>query len=185
MKTWCERQGRAELGVIEHEGRYFAALGASVRGRQVTGYTGLGTGDIYLTTWCGKTMLACRSEVVEEYRDGSLALMFRLTRGRFMIGYALGDSGMLFRGELMTACTDDEARRAARQLADRFAEVDAADEAAWPSSHADEECLMDIEYRCPECGHEWQEQWSSACDSECPVCGIKNITALHWEEHQE
>jgi hypothetical protein len=128
---WCERQGQVEVGIIEHEGRCFAALGASVVGRQVTGYTGLGTGDIYLTTWCGKTMLSSRSEVVEEYRDGSLAMMFRLARGRFVVGYALGDKGMLFRGELVTDCTDDEARRSARQIADHFAELDTEDERGW------------------------------------------------------
>ena len=131
MTTWCERQGQVEVGVIEHEGRCFAALGASVVGRQVTGYTGLGTGDIYLTTWCGKTILCCRSEVVEEYNDGSLAMMFRLAQGRFVVGYALGDTGMLFRGELVIDCTDDEARRSARQIADHFAELDAEDERRW------------------------------------------------------
>lgn len=97
MQTWCERQGQIEVGVIEHDGREFRALGASVAGRHVTGYTRLGTGDIALTTWCGKTMLACRSEVIEEYHDGSLALVFRLTRGRFVVGYALGEHGMVFR----------------------------------------------------------------------------------------
>src|SRR5438874_891719 len=106
MKTWCERQGQVEVGVIEDEGRRFAALGATVQGRHVTGYTGLTTGDIFLTTWCGKTMLASRSEVIEEYRDGSLALLFRLTKGRFVSGYALGEKGMLFRGELLTGCAD-------------------------------------------------------------------------------
>lgn len=131
MKTWCERQGQVEVGVIEHEGRCFTALGASVVGRHVTGYTNVKTGDNSLTTWCGRTMLACRSEVVEEYRDGSLALMFRLTRGRFIVGYALGDKGMLFRGELITDSTDDEAGRAARELADYFAEIDADDESRW------------------------------------------------------
>ena len=131
MRTWCEKRGQVEVGVIEHEGRCFAALGASVVGRHVTGYTGLATGDIFLTTWCGKTMLACRSEMVEEYRDGALALLFRLTKGRFIAGYALGERGMLFRGELVTGCTDDEARRTARQIADHFAELDAADQAAF------------------------------------------------------
>jgi hypothetical protein len=131
MTTWCERQGQVEVGVIEHEGRCFAALGASVVGRQVTGYTGQKFRDIYLTTWCGKTMLFCRSEVVEEYRDGSLVILFRLTKGRFVVGYALGDKGMLFRGELVTDCTDDEAKRIARQIADHFAELDAEDERRW------------------------------------------------------
>jgi hypothetical protein len=137
MKTWCERQGQVEIGVIEHEGRTFAALGASVQGRQVTGYTGLQRRDIFLTTWCGKTMLACRSEVIEEYHDGALALMFRLTKGRFIVGYALGEKGMLFRGELLTDCTENEARRTARQTAGHFAELDSYDEYV-ASQHEDE-----------------------------------------------
>jgi hypothetical protein len=128
MQTWCERQGQVEVGVIEHEGREFRALGASVAGRHVMGYTRLGTGDIALTTWCGRTMLACRSEVVEEYHDGSLSLIFRLTRGCFIVGYALGENGMLFWGELLAGCTGNEARHSARRLADRFAELDAEDE---------------------------------------------------------
>jgi hypothetical protein len=128
MKTWCERHGQVEVGVFEHEGHTFAALGATVQGRHVTGYTGLQRQDIYLSTWCGRTMLACRSEVVEEYHDGALVLMFRLTKGRFIVGYALGEKGMLFRGELLTDCTDEEARRTARHIAEHFAELDAFDE---------------------------------------------------------
>lgn len=128
MKTWCERLGQVEVGVIEYEGRTFAALGASVQGRHVTGYTGLQRRDIFLSTWCGKTMLACRSEVIEEYHDGAHVLMFRLTKGRFIVGYALGERGMLFRGELLSDCTDEEARRTARQIAEHFAELDSFDE---------------------------------------------------------
>lgn len=182
MKTWCLKEGQVEIGVIEHEGNTFAALGASVQGRHVTGYTGLKAGDIFLSTWCGRTMLACRSEVVEEYHDGSLVLMFRLTKGRFVVGYALGERGMLFRGELVTDFTDDEARRTARRIADYFSELDAQDEYEFDMSQTEDERLLDIEYRCPECGYEWTEQWSCACDSECPQCGLKNITAHSWEE---
>ena len=61
-------------------------------------------------------MLACRSEIVREYLDGSIALMFRLTHGRFVVGYALGDDGMLFRGELLTDCDEDRARHEAVEL---------------------------------------------------------------------
>jgi hypothetical protein len=131
MKTWCERQGQVEVGVIEDEGWTITALGASVQGKQITGYTGLQTRDIFLTTWCGKTTLACRSEVIEEYRNGWLALMFRLARGRFIVGYALGDKGMLFRGERLAGHTDEETRAATHQLADYWAERDAEDESRW------------------------------------------------------
>jgi len=165
MQTKCVRHGQIEIGVIEHEGREFSALGATVIGRHVTGYTRQENGDIQLSTWCGQVMLACRSEVVERYWSDSLALMFRLPRGRFIVGYSLG-MGMLFRGELLIG-TEADARSMARQVADQFAELDAEDE-------------LNIDYRCPECGHRWQEQWSSACDSECPNCGTENITALTW-----
>lgn len=129
MKTRCERQGQVELGIVEHEGREFAALGASVVGRQVTGYTKLIRGELRLTTWCGRTMLECRSKVVERYWDGSLAVMFRLANGRYILGYALSESGMLFRGELVDNCTDDDARRHAAYLSQFFGDIDAEEEA--------------------------------------------------------
>lgn len=83
MRTWCERQGQIEVGVMEHEGHTFAALGASVQGRTVTGYQKTKNGEVTLTTWCGESMLACRSEVVEQYHDGALVLIVRLRKGRF------------------------------------------------------------------------------------------------------
>lgn len=128
MQTYCVRQGQVEVGVIEHQGREFAALGASVVGRSVTGYTRNVHSDITLTTWCGQTMLDCRCEVVEQFWTGSLALMFRLPRGRFIVGYALADHGMLFRGELLINGGEDDARYMALQLSDRFSELDAEDE---------------------------------------------------------
>ncbi len=129
--THCERQGQIEVGIIEHEGREYAALGASVVGRHITGYTRKGLFSIALTTWCGKTMLECRSETVDRYWSGSLALMFRLPHGRYIIGYALGDDEMLFRGELIDDCTEDDARRQAAYLAEFFADLDAEEEEAF------------------------------------------------------
>jgi hypothetical protein len=55
-----------------------------------------------LKTWCGRVMLCCRSEVVSEHHDGSLALMFRLPNGRFIVGYALGGSTPGNRGHFGT-----------------------------------------------------------------------------------
>lgn len=135
--TRCERQGQVEIGIIEHDGREFAALGASVVGRQITGYTKRDRYGIRLQTWCGKTMLGCRCEIVERYWSGSLALMFRLPRGRFIVGYALGENGMLFRGELIDDCTDEEARRQAAYLAEFFSDIDAADEEAFQTEVAE------------------------------------------------
>ena len=180
MQTTCIREGQVEIGIIEHEGRKFSALGATVVGREITAYTKLVDDDIHLMTWCGKTMLACRSEVVERFWSGSLALLFRLPRGRFIVGNALAEDGMLFRGELIDGCDDGEARHRAMMISDCFAQLDADDEEEFAAES--EERLLNIEYRCPKCGHEWQEQWSSACDSQCPNCGLKNITALSWDE---
>lgn len=137
MQTTCVRQGQIEIGIIEHEGHEFSALGATVQGRHITGYTKLVDGEIHLSTWCGKSMLASRSEVVERFWSGSLALMFRLPRGRFIVGYALGDDGMLFRGELLTNSDEDEARRHALMVAECFADLDAEDEEAFAAEQAD------------------------------------------------
>jgi hypothetical protein len=73
-------------------------------------------------------MLDCRSEVVERFWNGSLALIFRLPKGRFLVGYGLGDDGMLFRGELIDGCDEDDARRHAIMLSQNWAEVDQMDE---------------------------------------------------------
>lgn len=183
MRTFCVRQGQTEVGVVEHEGREFCAFGSSVVGRHVTGYTRSNGRHITLTTWCGQTMLDCRCEVVERFWSGTLALMFRLTNNRFVIGYALDENGMLFRGELLVETDEDDARRSALHISNYFADLDDEEEA---ESHFEpnDERLLDIEYRCPDRGYEWQEQWSCACDSECPDCGTKNITALSWAEAQ-
>ena len=63
-------------------------------------------GQVALTRWDGSTMLGCRSQVIRQFWDGSIALMFRLTHQRFIVGYALGDDGMFFRGELLTDCDE-------------------------------------------------------------------------------
>lgn len=129
--TRCERQGQIEIGIIEHQGREFVALGASVVGRNLTGYTRLDRYGITLRTWCSKTMLDCRCEVVERYWSGTIALLFRLTNHRFIVGYALAEDGMLFRGELIDDCDEDDARREACRIASYFADLDAEDEEAF------------------------------------------------------
>jgi hypothetical protein len=122
------RQGQIEIGIIEHNGTEFAAYGATVVRRDMTGYVKFKRGHFWLTTWAGGTMLDCRSEIVERFWNGGLALMFRLPRGRFIVGYALGDDGMLFRGELIDGCTEDEARHHCRMIAENWLEIDAEDE---------------------------------------------------------
>ena len=137
MQTRCERHGQFEIGIIEHEGREFSALGATVCGLSITAYTSESHGHLSLKTWCGQTMLVCRSTVVETYWSGAFVVFFRLTSDRYIVGYSLGD-GMLFRGELLIDVSDDEAKRQAKNLADYWAERDAEDEEAFAAEQVDE-----------------------------------------------
>lgn len=142
MELRCERRGQGEVGIVTNGGRVFSAFGASVIGHNVTAYTRNEGGRIALTRWGGGVMLDCRSEVVREYHYGSLAIVFKLTNNRHLVGYALGDDGMLFRGELLADCGDDRARREAIALAHYWAGIDAEDEAdPWhgePDEHGPE-----------------------------------------------
>jgi hypothetical protein len=128
LQTRCERRGQLEIGIITHNGHIYAAFGSSVHQHNVTGYTRRRNGCISLTRFCGSTMLACRSEVVRKFHDGSIAVMFRLTHGRFVVGDAPGDEGMLFRGELLVDCDENRACREAVALADYWAAIDTEDE---------------------------------------------------------
>ena len=42
-----------------------------------------------------------------------------------------------------------------------------------------------ITYVCPECSRQWHEVWSCGCDSECPNCGKRKISALTFRELDE
>ncbi len=121
------RQGQIEVGIIEHGGNEYAAFGSTISGRQITGYLKKDHGTYQLTRWNGDVMLSCRSEVVKEFWSGAVAVMFRLPRGRFIVGYGLGDE-TLFRGELLDGCTEEEARSYAWMVADNFAELDLEEE---------------------------------------------------------
>jgi hypothetical protein len=79
-------------------------------------------------------MLACRSSVIETFWTGAFAVLFRLARRRFVVGYSLGDE-MLFRGELLVDCTEDEAKAKAMDLSDYWVEVDADDEAQFEEDY--------------------------------------------------
>jgi hypothetical protein len=119
-----------EVGTVEHAGREFSALGASVQGVYVTAYEGK-RGE--LRTWDGRVMLDCRSYTVREYRlhghvsDRGAAVVYKLTNGRAVVGYSWGP-GMLFRGELVYS--HEDADRAAERVAERCIEVDDEDAAA-------------------------------------------------------
>lgn len=36
-------------------------------------------------------------------------------------------------------------------------------------------------YECPDCGGEWTDVWSAACDDDCPHCGTRHVTPLRSE----
>ena len=100
--------------------------------KDVTAYLKFNRNHFWLTSWSGGTKLDCRSEVVERYWHGGMALMFRLPKGRYIVGYVIdGDGdGSLFRGELIDNCTEDEARRHCVMVANNWAELDAEEEEA-------------------------------------------------------
>ena len=56
--------------------------------------------------------------------------MFRLPRGRYIVGYVIDGDGSLFSGELIDNCTDEEARHHCRMVAQNWAELDAEEEEA-------------------------------------------------------
>lgn len=130
------RQGQIEVGILTHNGHDYASYGSTICGRQITGYLKMDRGEYQLTRWNGEVMLTGRCEIVKEFWSGAEALMFRLPRGRFVVGYALGE-GMLFRGELIDNCTDEEARNHAWMIADNFAELDLEDEEAFQAELAE------------------------------------------------
>jgi hypothetical protein len=73
-------------------------------------------------------MLDCRSDVVERFWNGGLALLFRLPKRRFIVGYVIDGNGSLFRGELIEGCSEDEARRHCKMVAVNWMELDQIDE---------------------------------------------------------
>jgi predicted nucleic acid-binding Zn-ribbon protein len=38
------------------------------------------------------------------------------------------------------------------------------------------------QYRCPNCGNEWDDVWDCGCDDECAACGTKNISPVESEQ---
>lgn len=49
------------------------------------------------------------------------------------------------------------------------------------NSHAQDRHFTN-HYRCPECGEEWEDRWSCACNDECPGCGLKDIEPYRSED---
>lgn len=45
---------------------------------------------------------------------------------------------------------------------------------------------MTIDYKCPDCGDTWEDDWCSAVDGECPTCGstIEPESWAEWGEEQ-
>jgi hypothetical protein len=58
----------------------------------------------------------------------------------------------------------------------------AAEEEDYVEQEDEEEELLEVRYKCPDCGHEWVEEWDCACDSECPECETGNISALEYRK---
>jgi len=37
-------------------------------------------------------------------------------------------------------------------------------------------------YKCEECGHEWQDEWSCTCEDDCPECSARHMTPRTSED---
>lgn len=144
MKTTAIRQGQSEIGIIEFQGKQFAAYGASVNGREIAAYHGK---NFVLTNWGSMVILDCRCSVVEKFRlrwgDETYALVFKLTNGRAIVGYSLGER-MLFRGELIEGSDEKELRRYAIGLSEHWIERDEEDDDAFQEELRQEEASDEI-----------------------------------------
>ena len=157
-----------EVGVLTHERKHYAAYGATVVGRQVTGYTHnpdyqrrlkgypklsmvncRDSDTVELKSWNGKvTLMSCRHEIVATYpyiengisgkRDPACAIMWCLTKGHYIVGYAFGTHGTLFRGELIQTNCRKEAREICVETARYWIELDAEEQERFEAEEADE-----------------------------------------------
>lgn len=37
-------------------------------------------------------------------------------------------------------------------------------------------------YKCDECTHEWDNEWSCMCDDDCPNCGARHMSPTESED---
>jgi len=37
-------------------------------------------------------------------------------------------------------------------------------------------------YRCPCCRHQWEDEWDSQVDDDCPECGMRSISAYFSDD---
>lgn len=51
----------------------------------------------------------------------------------------------------------------------------------WPHGHHP----MTINYRCPDCDAEWEDEWCSAIDADCPECDARDVEPLYWSTWPE
>lgn len=45
-----------------------------------------------------------------------------------------------------------------------------------PTGEAGEVRLFVNRYTCYQCGHDWSDEWSCACDDDCPACGARHMS---------
>jgi len=40
-------------------------------------------------------------------------------------------------------------------------------------------------YRCEECQHHWEDEWSAMCDDDCPQCGARHMSPYDSDDLTE
>jgi hypothetical protein len=93
----AEQHGAIEVGIIEHEGREFSALGSVVTGDYVVAYKKGTT----VTTWAGDVLGTCRVvstwKTPRSYVSTEMHQLEAVINGVRYRGRCAGD-GMIFRG---------------------------------------------------------------------------------------
>jgi rubrerythrin len=96
---------------------------------------------------------------------------------------------------LVLACRDDDAMRlidAAIQREVDCRQREPSDTLTMPANREivlamlDREGMLETDdtnwYRCSECQHEWEDEWSSGCNDECPDCGARDVEPYYRGE---
>ncbi len=140
-------------------------------------------------------------EVAGETANGHVELYMKSEGGNDdMKNYALDIDGQAFRAEreMLLRLADHARRKQPWQPAPGDGEL-LEGLAALTDEIADQahdrhgiDCLLEDDdrteakwrnfYRCPQCGHEWKDDWDSQCDDDCPKCGCRHVSPYKSEE---
>lgn len=80
----------------------------------------------------------------------------------------------------MRECYDDAIRTV--QTQPTALTITLREHKALPPDPEEGETMWRNRYVCPECKHEWEDEWPAQCDDDCPNCGTRHISPTESEE---